>query len=115
MRSRHSGFTLIELLVVIAVIGILVAMLVPAVQKVRAASMRAECTNNLRQVGVALHNYHDSRAHFPPALGAGAPVPHYELDPAYKVDTWLRHILPFIEQAEVKTEELVFQVYNCPQ
>ena len=66
MRRSVGGFTLVELLVVIAIIGILIALLLPAVQAAREAARRAQCANNVRQYGLALHNYHTSFAVFPP-------------------------------------------------
>ncbi len=96
MRKRR-GFTLIELLVVIAIIAILVSLLLPAVQQARAAARRTQCKNNLRQIGLALHNYHDVSGRFPAGhLETGTNGPAYSPQIG-----WLPYLLPYIEQANV--------------
>ncbi len=92
-RARRLGFTLIELLVVIAIIAILIALLVPAVQKVREAAARAQCQNNLKQLGLACHNFHDVRKKLPYTRSGGGQNRH----------TWATLLLPFIEQDPVHT------------
>jgi len=94
----RRGFTLIELLVVIAIIAILIGLLVPAVQKVREAAANAQCQNNLRQIGVALHNYHGTNKVFPPAwLTVGKP----NAGSQWQYVSWMAYILPDVEQANL--------------
>jgi type II secretory pathway pseudopilin PulG len=90
-RQANKGFSLIELLVILAVLAFLVGMLVPAVQKVREAAARTECSNNLRQLGLAMHNINDAYAKLPPVAG-----PFPAGNKSY--GTYFYHILPFIEQ-----------------
>ncbi len=95
---RQRAFTLVELLVVIAIIGILIALLLPAVQAVRESARRSQCSNNLKQIGLAMQNYHDTRKEI---------VPRYlSWDPANGTDTlgyasWPILLLPFMEQSSV--------------
>src|SRR5689334_11791668 len=100
--TTRRGFTLIELLVVIAIIAILIGLLIPAVQKVRESAARLQCANNLKQIGLAAHAYHDANKKFPPAVLM--PYANEESDPlcggaAYPFGpNWAVFLLPCIEQ-----------------
>src|SRR5438552_2970005 len=97
--KRETGFTLVELLVVIAIIGVLVALLLPAVQAAREASRRTKCSNNLKQIGLALHNYHDRVGTFP--MGTFGVFMH----------SWQLAILPEVEQGNMMGQ-VIFATVN---
>jgi prepilin-type N-terminal cleavage/methylation domain-containing protein len=117
-RRKRNAFTLVELLVVIAIIGILVALLLPAIQAARESARRVQCLNNCRQLGLAFHGYHDGKKKFPPSRFADRRL------------TWAGLILPFIEEVNLadlvdenknyddaqhqKLRETVVPTYICP-
>jgi prepilin-type N-terminal cleavage/methylation domain-containing protein len=111
--TGRRGFTLVELLVVIAIIGVLIALLLPAVQAAREAARRSQCKNNLRQVAVALHNYHGANKKFP----AGAYVPQGKKATCdqYGRVNWFMRLMPFIEEtAQAAAMDLKNFTYNPP-
>ena len=129
----RAGFTLIELLVVIAIIGVLVAILLPAVQHARAAARRSQCQNNLKQIGLAIHQFHDANGAFPPARIVLDGVRILSSDGTtigMDEPSWLIHILPHLEQSALfsswdlykpfglqplKVRQTVVQAFLCPE
>src|SRR5262245_983744 len=119
-RGQRGGFTLIELLVVIAIIAILIGLLVPAVQQVREAAARIQCANNLKQLGLAVHNYHGTYKRFPPAaLGGDGEVswavllfPYIEQDPLYRQWNLTLRYTYYRHPASVVGAQV--SIYYCP-
>ncbi len=93
IHRRHAAFTLVELLIVIAIIGVLIGLLLPAVQAARAAARRTSCLNNLRQMGIGMHNYHGVHRTFPPGG-----IELIASKPGGRQYAWCAFLLPFIEQ-----------------
>lgn len=123
-RERR-GFTLIELLVVIAIIAILIALLLPAVQQAREAARRTQCKNNLKQLGLAVHNYHDVFGVFPPGCIRGGAGGGWGYATNNETSTWTFMALPYIDQAPLYTQlnfsttnwypGTIFTTPNCDQ
>lgn len=105
MSRRNRAFTLIELLVVIAIIAVLIALLLPAVQQAREAARRSQCKNNLKQMGLALHNYHDTAQMFPPALVSSGRYNNATYTPVLNTTGWVL-LLPYLDQAPM------YNMYN---
>jgi len=101
MRARNRGFTLVELLVVIAIIGVLVALLLPAVQAAREAARRTSCTNNIRQLGIAMHNHHDIYGRFPPGCANDKTPFGTHASGSGWGSSWKVYLLPYVEQNNI--------------
>jgi len=115
-RMKSRGFTLIELLVVIAIIAILVALLLPAVQQAREAARRTQCKNNLKQLGIALHNYHDTFNCFPPAhIRTQSAIPANNVLTGWRGFSLHSMLLPYIEQTALYTTLDFNSYFDAPQ
>jgi prepilin-type N-terminal cleavage/methylation domain-containing protein len=109
-RLARLGFTLIELLVVIAIIAILIGLLLPAVQKVREAAARMRCSNNMRQIGIGLHNYESTYGRMPPPRGDIQNPAQYTVFTVY--GGWMCDLLPFVEQDNLKKQLTAYPNFN---
>lgn len=109
MKSHSRGFTLVELLVVIAIIGILVALLLPAVQAAREAARRSQCLNHLKQWGTAMHLYHDAKKRLP--FGASGPSTQF---PDARRQTWVMYVWPYIEETNLAAANVIANHFYVP-
>ena len=111
MNKNNRGFTLVELLVVIAIIGILVALLLPAVQAAREAARRTECSNNLKQIGLAVHLYHDTKRQFPEGGDNHVNCCNSSIRDYW---TWAYYVFPYMEQENLFVTKSNAVVYATP-